>query len=172
VRVTPLALVASSGLAHPSKYPERAIVFREPTVLRLAAGVALVSGLGGFARAQQPPDPPPAQTDKTSGPSSSSKSKPHYSHANDFLIRGTVFNEKALSVHGAQLRIRRSGDKKFRWESVTNSRGEFAMRVPQGSEYEMVVHVKGYADQVRPVNAKEGADGSFVIRLEPVGGKP
>ena len=147
-------------------------MFRAPSVLRFAAGVALVSGLGVSARAQQPPDPPPPQTDQASRPSSSSKSKPRYGHANDFLVRGTVFDEKALSVHGAQLRIRRSGDKRFRWESATNSRGEFAMRVPQGAEYELVVHVKGYTDQTRPINAKEGADGRFVIRLQPLGGKP
>jgi carboxypeptidase family protein len=147
-------------------------MFRAHNVLRLAAGVALFSGLGASSCAQQPPDPPPPQTDQASGPSSSSKSKPHYSHANDFLVRGTVFDEKALSVHGAQLRIRRPGDKKFRWESVTNSRGEFAMRVPQGSEYELVVHVKGYPDQTRPINAKDGAEGSYVIRLHPLGGNP
>jgi len=122
-----------------------------------------------FAAAEQ--QPASTQSDPQSG-SSSSKSKPRYSHANDFLVRGTVFNEKALSLPRAQLRIRRSGDKKFRWESRANSRGEFAMRVPQGAEYELVVHVKGYADMARPVNAKEGSDGNYVFRMEPLGGKP
>jgi len=145
---------------------------RAHTFSRFLLGVALFAGLGAAARGQQPPDPPPPQ-EQTSTGTSSSKSKPQrYSHANDFLVRGTVFNEKALSIHGAQLRIRRSGDKKFRWESYTNSRGEFAMRVPQGSEYELVVHVKGYVDQTRPINAKESNEGSFVFRLEPQGGKP
>jgi len=82
-----------------------------------------------------------------------------------------VFDEKALSLSGAQLRIRRSGEKKFRWESQTNSRGEFAMRVPQGSEYQLIVHAKGYADQSRPINARESSDGNFVFRMEPLGGK-
>jgi hypothetical protein len=124
----------------------------------------------GFAQGLQEPTSPKPQSDLSQG--SSSKSKPRYSHANDFLVRGTVFNEKALSLAGAQLRIRRSGDKKFRWEGRTNSRGEFAMRVPQGSDYELVVHVKGYADMTRGVNAKEGSDGNYVFRLEPLGGKP
>jgi len=146
-----------------------------PGLLRTAiAGITLVLflGLALFARAsQQPPDPPsPPQSGPTG--SSSSKSKPHYSHANDFLVRGTVFNEKAMSFPGAQLRIRRAGEKKFRWESQTNSRGEFAMRVPQGSDYELVVHVKGYADQTRAINAKEGNDGgSLVFRMELQGGQ-
>lgn len=147
-------------------------MLRAHTVSRFMAGTVLFAGLSGAARAQQPPNPPPPQDQASTG-SSSSKSKPQrYSHANDFLARGTVFDEKALSIHGAQLRIRRSGDKKFRWESYTNSRGEFAMRVPQGSDYELVVHVKGYADQTRPIHAKEGNEGSFVFRLEPQGGKP
>jgi len=78
--------------------------------------------------------------------SSSAKSgNQKYSHANDFLIRGTVFTDKALSFPGVQLRIRRAGEKKFRWEDNTNSRGEFAIRVPQGTQYEMVVRAKGFA---------------------------
>src|SRR4030088_2207501 len=62
--------------------------------------------------------------------SSSKNGKRKYSHANDFLIRGTVFTDKSLSFPAVQLRIRRAGEKKFRWEDQTNSRGEFAIRVP------------------------------------------
>src|SRR5438270_4547958 len=89
--------------------------------------------------------------------SSSKNSKQKYSHANDFLIRGTVFTDKALSFPGVQLRIRRVGEKKFRWQDQTNSRGEFAMRVPQGVQYEMVVHVKGFADQTRNIDGRTGS---------------
>src|SRR5438270_2895114 len=89
--------------------------------------------------------------------SSSKNSKSKYSHANDFLIRGTVFTDKALSFPGVQLRIRRAGDKKFRWEDRTSSRGEFAIRVPQGAEYEIVVHAKGFADQAKTIDARTGS---------------
>jgi hypothetical protein len=101
--------------------------------------------------------------------SSSSKSgKQKYSHANDFLIRGTVFTDKALSFPGVQLRIRRSGEKKFRWEDQTNSRGEFAIRVPQGTQYEMVVHVKSFTDQTRTIDARTGSgENNVVFRMEP-----
>jgi hypothetical protein len=101
--------------------------------------------------------------------SSSSKSgKPKYSHANDFLIRGTVFTEKALSFPGVQLRIRRSGEKKFRWEDRTNSRGEFAIRVPQGTQYEMVVRAKGFAEQAKTIDARTGSgENNVVFRMEP-----
>lgn len=122
------------------------------------------------ARPQEPPPPTaPAPTAPTSPPGKPGKTK--YSHANDYLIRGTVFTEKALSFPGVQLRIRKVGEKKFRWESYTNSRGEFAVRVPQGSDYEMVVRVKGYVEQTRTIDAKSGAnEESVVFRMELISG--
>jgi hypothetical protein len=94
-----------------------------------------------------------------------------YRHANDFLIRGTVFNDKGLSFPGARLRIRRSTEKKFRWESYTNSRGDFAIRVPQGSDYEIVVRSKHFNDQTRTVDAKTSAhEENMVFRMEAAAG--
>jgi hypothetical protein len=135
--------------------------------------VASVTVAGsGVARAQEPAAPAPGPSASSSTSASSSKpSKKKYSHANDFLIRGTVFNEQALSFPGVQLRIRRAGEKKFRWESYTNSRGEFAVRVPQGSDYEMVVRAKGFAEQTRAVDAKSGEyEGNLVFRMQLEGG--
>jgi hypothetical protein len=100
--------------------------------------------------------------------SSTNSGKQKYSHANDFLIRGTVFTDKAVAFPGVQLRIRRAGKKKFRWEDSTNSRGEFAIRVPQGTQYEMVVHVKSFADQTRTIDARTGSgENNVVFRMEP-----
>jgi hypothetical protein len=137
-----------------------------------AAGL-IVPLVAGFSGAQEPmssPSAPAAQT-PVSAPSKPGKQK--YSHANDYLIRGTVFNEKALSFPGVQLRIRLAGEKKFRWESYTDSRGEFAVRVPQGSMYEMVVRVKGFEEQTRTIDAKSGGDAdNIVFRMQPAeGGK-
>ena len=117
--------------------------------------------------ASQAPDQQAAPASQPQSSSSASSGKQKYSHANDFLIRGTVFTEKALSFPGVQLRIRRSGEKKFRWEDRTNSRGEFAIRVPQGIQYEMVVHAKGFADQARTIDARNGsAENNVVFRME------
>src|SRR5712664_1477430 len=111
----------------------------------------------------------PASQPQSSSSARSGKQK--YSHASDFLIRGTVFTDKALSFPGVQLRIHRAGEKKFRWEDRTNSRGEFAIRVPQGSQYEMVVRAKGFADQAKTVDAHNGAgQDNVVFRMEPVKG--
>ena len=122
---------------------------------------------------QEPASPQLPASVLTPAASTSKPAKKKYTHADDFLIRGTVFNDKALSAPGVQLRIRRAGDKKFRWESYTNSRGEFAVRVPQGSDYEMVIRAKGFREQTRTIDAKSsGKEESIAFRLEPtVGGK-
>jgi hypothetical protein len=110
----------------------------------LLAFVAL-SAAAAILHAQEPPPPPdpaPPQTE------SSTKSK-HVRHLDAFLIRGTVYDEKSLSLPGAQMRVKRHGEKKYRWSTVTNSRGEFAIRVPPGSDYaknqssedNMVIHM-------------------------------
>ena len=137
-------------------------------VILLCTAALLAPHNTGLGAVQDPATPQPAAATSASKPG-----KQKYSHADDFLIRGTIFNDKALSAPGVQLRVRRAGDKKFRWESYTNSRGEFAMRVPQGSTYEMLIRVKGFAEQTRIIDAKSGANSeSIAFRLEPaVGGK-
>lgn len=140
----------------------------------------LLVGLSGLlcatgascASAQQP-----ASTDATAtpqpAPATPPKSQPtKYSHANDFLIRGTVFTDKALAFPGVELQIRRVGDKKAHWNTYTNSRGEFAVRVPQGSNYELLVHTKGFTDQKRAIDAKNGMnEESLVFRMELLSGE-
>jgi hypothetical protein len=124
------------------------------------------------ARSQEPATPPPPET--ATAPAANTRAKPgatKYPHANDFLIRGTVFNDKALSFPNLELSIRRVGEKKFRWQGLTNSRGEFAMRVPKGAEYELVVRAKGFKYQVRTIDAKNGlSEENAIIRMELVAG--
>jgi hypothetical protein len=125
---------------------------------------ALLAPLAAFLM----PVPQDALAAEAQSSSSAKSGKQKYSHANDFLIRGTVFTDKALSFPGVQLRIRRSGEKKFRWEDQTNSRGEFAIRVPQGTQYEMVVRAKGFAEQIRTIDARTGSgENNVVFRMEP-----
>jgi hypothetical protein len=87
------------------------------------------------------------------------------------LIRGTVFDNRGLSLSGARLRIRRAGEKKSHWETQTNSRGEFAVRVPQGSEYEVAAEAKGFATQSQAINGKSGiAEEKVIFHMEPASG--
>jgi len=113
-----------------------------------------------LSAAQQPVPPPPASPTEApaavppSAPSQeSSSAHRRNSKIPPFLILGTVFNEHALAFPGVQVKIRRKGEKKFRYEMYTNSRGEFAIRVPDGIEYEVVVRQKNYQDQSQIVAA-------------------
>jgi hypothetical protein len=132
--------------------------------------VILICALPAGLSAQEPQPPPPAAQPappETQPPLEKPASK-KYSHADDFLIIGTVFTDKGYAFPGVELRVRRANEKKFRWDSYTNSRGEFAMRVPPGTDYEMVVHVKGFSDQSKTLDAKSGInEARMVFRMEP-----
>jgi hypothetical protein len=137
------------------------------TAAMFICGPALYSGAQEPAPPAAAVPPPAAQT-----PAPEKPQKQKYSHANDFLIIGTVFDPKGYAFPGAQLRVRRSSEKKYRWDSFTNSRGEFAVRVPQGSGYEMVIRAKGFADQTRALDAKTGvSEARIVFHMEPAAGE-
>jgi hypothetical protein len=138
----------------------------------IGAMMCLLSLATWSVRAQEPappaaPPPPPNQqqppAENPGTPGSSSSKHARSTHANDFLIIGTVFTDKALAFPGVRLRVRRSTEKKFRWEAYTNSRGEFAIRVPQGAEYEMVVFAKGFLDQSKTMSANSGTSENNVV---------
>jgi len=135
---------------------------------------ALVMTAAPHLAAQEPALSNSTSATSTAQDSSSKADKPNkkkYSHANDFLIRRTVFNEKALSFPGVELRFRKEGQKKYKWETFTNSRGEFAVRVPQGAKYEILVYVKGFASQTRTIEAQGGGNEETVVfRMQPDSG--
>jgi hypothetical protein len=116
-----------------------------------------------FSRAQEPAPPTPPASPASGAPAPEKSQKEKYSHANDFLIIGTIFDPKGYAFAGVELRIRRGHEKKYRWDSYTNSRGEFAVRVPQGWDYEMVIHAKGFADQRRALDAKTGVSEARIV---------
>ncbi len=138
---------------------------------RICVGMLLFAFEASLAAGQEstPASPPALVQDSSSKTNKPAKKK--FTHANDFLIRGTVFNEKALSFPDVELRLRKEGGKKYKWETYTSSRGEFAVRVPQGSNYEILVHVKGFADQTKTIEAKGGGNEEAVVfRMQPVTG--
>lgn len=141
---------------------------RQQWITIFCAAALLVSFGEASGRAQEPAPPQSTSAPAAPAATASKPGKTKYSHQNDFLIHGAVFTEKALSFPGVQLRIRKAGEKKYRWESYTDSRGEFAVRVPQGSDYEIVVRIKGFAEETRAVDAKTGAnEQSLVFRMQP-----
>jgi hypothetical protein len=114
-------------------------------------------------RAQEPAPPAPQAPAAAQPPAPEKAQNSKSSHASDFLVIGTIFDPKGYAFPGVELRIRRSNEKKYRWDSYTNSRGEFAVRVPQGSDYEMVIHAKGFADQTRALDAKTGVSEARIV---------
>jgi hypothetical protein len=103
------------------------------------------------------------------------------SHAHVYLIFATVFNDRGFALPGAQARVRRSEEKKFRWEAVSDHQGELALRVPPGAEYEMTIEARGFKTQTRKIDARQENRADLAIRMEPqaeprtepgAGGKP
>ena len=90
---------------------------------------------------------------------------------NQFLLFGTVFTEEGFGLPGAEIRVRRADERKARWQARSDGRGEFAVRVPVGAEYEVSVVAKGYQEQTRKVDARTGTREDFVFRLRPAPGE-
>lgn len=124
---------------------------------------ALLSGaslfLGTALLAQEPAAQAPSAQPQPATPESSSakgQTPAKGKHSDDFLVRGTVFTPEGIALPGAELRIRRASEKKFRWDTISNSRGDFAVRVKMGADYLVVVRAKGFEEQSSPVDAKTG----------------
>jgi len=71
---------------------------------------------------------------------------------NDYaLIYGTVWSSDDRTVAGVPITIRRISDKKPKWELVSDSRGEFAQRVPVGAQdYIVQANIKTPKGQPKP----------------------
>jgi hypothetical protein len=104
------------------------------TPRRAAVSLLALALLSGFAAAGLAAPPAP---DKA-------KEKPYA------LIFGTVFGPDARGVAGVKVKIRRSDQKKAKWELHSDRRGEFAQRVPAGkADYVVWADVPGPKDQPR-----------------------
>jgi len=141
----------------------------------LPALLLLLFFFQGILLAQQSAPPAPLPEPAASAPPVAHNDKKAIPR---FLILGTIFNQNSLAFPGVLVRGRKKGDKKFRWQTYTNSRGEFAVRVPDGNDYEVVIHVKEYQDQIEQVKTDIGdTQQRLSIRLallhpEPTGAKP
>ncbi len=133
--------------------------------------VIMAALVPALAAATQEPATAPGSSSPANESSSTSKNK--RSHANDVLLRGTVFNEHGLAMWQVRLSIRRANEKKSRWETYTNSRGEFAIRLQPGSDYEMQAESKGFEKQTRAISDKDSnGNEKIIFHMEPLkGGK-
>ena len=79
-------------------------------------------------------------------PQSSNSSKNDYA-----LIYGTVWGPDNHPVAGIPIKIRRTSDKKAKWEQTSDRSGEFAQRVPVGKmDYVVEADIKMPKGQPKP----------------------
>jgi hypothetical protein len=67
------------------------------------------------------------------------------------LIYGTVWGPSDHPVAGVPIKIWRAGDKKAKWDLISDRNGEFAQRVPVGAQdYVVEAEVKTPKGQAKP----------------------
>ncbi len=65
------------------------------------------------------------------------------------LIFGTVWGAGERPIYGVRVKLRRANEKKFRWEAVSDHRGEFAIHVPAAkADYVLVPDSKRAKDKL------------------------
>ncbi|MBI3404171.1 MAG: carboxypeptidase regulatory-like domain-containing protein [Acidobacteria bacterium] len=124
-------------------------IYRPFLRLLLAAGIVIIPAVSAASPGQEKKGP------KTE------------SYLSQFLLFGTVFDKQGGLMPGAEIEVRRSNEKKVIQRAVSDRRGEFGIRVPMGAEYEVKVKAKGFAEQVRKVDARNGARLDMVFRMGP-----
>src|SRR5258705_7601903 len=77
-------------------------------------------------------------------------------HAHDFVIFASVFTEHGFALPGARARVRRTDEQKFRWEAISDGRGELGIRGKQGAEYELTIEAAGFKPQTRKIDTGGG----------------
>ncbi len=85
------------------------------------------------------------------------------------LLSGTVFRQ-GLSLQGAVVTAYATDGGNDKWEAVTDTRGEFALRVPatlDGVTYRLRAEAKGMKPQERELTAFEAARTTANFQLEP-----
>lgn len=87
-----------------------------------------------------------------------------------FLLFGTVFTREGRILSAAEIEIKVASGKKPKWKARSDVRGEFAVRVPYGAEYELRVAAKGYQEQQKKVDARSGSRADLIFRLDPTAG--
>jgi hypothetical protein len=108
--------------------------------------------------------PPPQEAPKEAKKDGEKKKK------GAFVLTGTVFTEQGYGLPGAQISVRRAGEKKVRGKAMADRRGEFGVRLRDAGEYEVTVEVKGYETQARKFSAQLGGGANLVFRMQPASG--
>ena len=80
------------------------------------------------------------------------------------LIFGTVWGPDDRPLYRVKVKIRRSDQKKARWEMYSDHHGEFALRVPPGpADYLVWADLKGYKS---PAGKELHQDGEVKVHVD------
>jgi hypothetical protein len=156
----------------PSPYhPTMWKVFFDTLLLCALAAQPVPAVTGGVAGGTNPSTHALVMTSEFAAQASGKKkSKQELEYENSCLLYGTVFTEQGFALPGAEVKVRRAGEKKYHWQSGSDRRGEFAIRVPQGDQYEIQIKAKGYDLLTRTVDARQGNRQDMVFHMQPAAG--
>ncbi|MCC6585603.1 MAG: carboxypeptidase regulatory-like domain-containing protein [Bryobacterales bacterium] len=83
------------------------------------------------------------------------------------VVAGTVFRNTGHALRGAEVSVTSSErGKKGEWKGFSDSRGEFAVRIPAGgASYTVIIKAEGFRTQQKSVtvSADERIDLSFLM---------
>ncbi len=92
----------------------------------------------------------------------------HKPSPDDCIFYATVFTNDGHLLVGAEIHVRPTGKKKPDYEAWSDRRGEFAVRVPPGGDYDIQVKAEGFVQQVRTAHSDTGRqDMVFHMELQP-----
>jgi hypothetical protein len=128
-------------------------VLHPPRCIRIVAsfGIVLLAGFAFCAMA------------------ASARQTHHKPSPNDCLLYATVFTMDGHILPGADALVHPVGKKKPYWEATSDAQGEFAVRVPPDTDYEIDVKAKGFVLQTRTITAQLGErlDLAFKMPYQP-----
>jgi hypothetical protein len=107
------------------------------------------------------PTPSAALRVPESAPASQRKPSP-----DDCIFYATVFTNEGWLLVGAEIHVHPTGKKKPDYEAWSDRRGEFAVRVPHGGDYDIQVKADKFIAQVRTAHAETGQQ-NMVFHMEP-----
>lgn len=144
---------STHNLSRPASYSFRLLLYIiVPAVAALAGAAA-----AGSAPLGNRPTKIPAGAESASG-----QGKPS---PNDCVLYATVFTEEGWLLQDADILVHPTGKKKPQWETSSDIRGEFAVRVPPVGDYEIEVKAKGYVTQTKTVTAQLGERLDMVFHM-------
>ncbi|MGH9593221.1 MAG: carboxypeptidase-like regulatory domain-containing protein [Bryobacteraceae bacterium] len=110
--------------------------FAHPIFMGLAAVVLLLAFGGVLPAGAAPPQRRP--------------------RADDCILYSYIFTQDGRLLPGAEMSVRRMTDKKSKWKGISDRRGECAIRVSPGPEYEVEIKAQGFLTQTRKMKAETG----------------